>query len=566
MPEKIRRYAYTITAVLCFSLLFLALPSYYRDSELFQRLTAESRDVFFKIRLMSSAAPEKIKDIVIVAIDEESCEKLQARWPWSRKVFAEIIDVLKRHGAKAIGLNISFTGLEDGSITSTQILADALHAHGNTVVGSTFDKENRLIRPTPIIAANANRYGYLEKILDSDLVIRRSYLVRPYQTKSAGFESSFPLQMAAATSGESSASNAAYDSDLGLVTVGTPHIGIRVLSDASHYINYLAGPNDFHQIPAWKILNDRVPDSEIRGKVVLVGLTSSLFFDQHPTPLGVMPGVCIHANELISILTGRALKFTPDEITFLISWIIGLCVLVLFLFHRIWLALAGFVLSIFGILLGVEILFASDLVFEPLILCLGPILGMILGFLTGSIRLLFEKKGLEAKVIHDKMTNLYNYDYLRMRLDDEWRRSQKLRMPLSLAMTDLDRFKKINDTLGHEVGNQMILRAAKVIRDSVRGYDVVARYGGDEFVVLLWHTNSEDAQAWRNRLRDSYHDMAHHLDDPLLKDSSISIGVASFNPEIDPKTPKNPQQLIELADQDLFRDKESRRRPNEERR
>ena len=126
-------------------------------------------------------------------------------------------------------------------------------------------------------------------------------------------------------------------------------------------------------------------------------------------------------------------------------------------------------------------------------------------------------------------------------------------------MTDLDRFKKINDTLGHEVGNEMIKRAADVIRDSARRYDIVSRYGGDEFVVLLWHTNLEEAKAYRERLRGLYHAMAAKLE-PALQDSSISIGVASFDPAVNSSYPQDSQRLVEDADKDLFTDKESRRK------
>jgi diguanylate cyclase (GGDEF)-like protein len=177
-----------------------------------------------------------------------------------------------------------------------------------------------------------------------------------------------------------------------------------------------------------------------------------------------------------------------------------------------------------------------------------------------------ENRGLEHRVLHDKMTGLYTYDYLRLRLDDEWKRCHKLSLPVSIVMTDLDRFKKINDSLGHEVGNQMILRAAAVIRESARGYDVVSRYGGDEFVILLWHANALEADAYRIRLRKMYEAMAQKLDEPGLKGSSISIGVASFDPRVDGLKPRNPQELMELADKNLFEDKESRRLPGEEKR
>jgi diguanylate cyclase (GGDEF)-like protein len=233
-------------------------------------------------------------------------------------------------------------------------------------------------------------------------------------------------------------------------------------------------------------------------------------------------------------------------------------VFALFLSKRFWLGFIGFIVAAGGVFLGAQAAFSKDYVIEPFVLFLGPLAALVFGVIAVSLKLFLENRGLETKVIHDKMTGLYTYEYLRVRLDDEWQRSRKLKTSVSVVMTDLDRFKKINDTLGHEVGNEMIKRTAAVIKESVRGYDVVSRYGGDEFMVLLWHASQKDAKEYRLRLRDQYHAMAKKLQ-PELQDSSISIGVATFDPQVDPKFPPNAQTLVEIADKDLFEDKESRR-------
>ena len=546
------------------------IPSYLAQSETLQKIELQTRDLFFKIRHLSSAPPDELRDILIVSIDEESCEKLGLRWPWPRKTFAEIIDALNRAGAKVIGLNVSFNGLEGEDNASSLELSRAMRRHGNVVIGATLGSENRLLKPSPLIADAASRYGYLEKIVDADFSIRRSYLLMPYALKRVWdnaavpsdtrdiFESSFPLQLLAATAGASAANDPHYDKDLGLVTVGTPHRAVYVESDGSYAINYLASGADFKTIPAWRIVQKQFSDDEVRGKVALVGQTSSIFADVHATPYGLMPGIAIHANEFLAVVSDRILHFVPDTLAFALSWLAAICVLTLFLIRRFWIGLLASVIVIFGLFLTAQAAFLKDFVTEPFILILGPFLAAGAGVITNSMKLLFENRGLETKVIHDKLTGLYKYEYLRECLEEEWKRCLRSKLPVSIAMTDLDRFKKINDTLGHEVGNEMIQRAAVVIKDSARRYDIVSRYGGDEFVILLWHTTLEEAKAYRERLRNSYHAMAAQLG-PGLNDSSISIGVASFNPLIDPHYPPEPQRLIEDADKDLFTDKESRR-------
>lgn len=560
-----KKHTLTIVVLIVFSALFWLLPGYYENSEWFSASALKTRDIFFKIRHFSAPAPEKIKDILIVSIDEESCQELEARWPWPRTFFAEMIRQLDRHGAKVIGLNVSFMGLEESGTASTEELAASIKDHGNTVIGVTFNRENQMVRPNSILAEAVSRYGYLEKIIDSDFVIRRSYLLRPYQ-KSGEFESSFPLAILAAQSGPQRMHDAKYDPDLDLVTVGTPHLGVYVEPDASYTINYLAAESDFKNISAWRVIKGKFSDADVRGKVVLVGLTSSLFSDRHPTPLGVMAGIDIHANEFLSILAGKTLRFSSTQFMFIFSWILAICVLSFFLMRRFWIGIVGFVIAFGGAFFGAQAAFSKDYVLEPLILLLGPLLGLVAGILSNSLRLLIDNKGLETTIIHDKMTGLYNYDFLRQRLEEEWRRCKKSKTSLSMVMTDLDRFKRINDTLGHETGNEMIKRAGEVIRQSARGYDVVSRYGGDEFFILLSRAGYEEAKAYRERLRNMYHEMAKKLDNPLLQESSISIGVATFDPKVDPKKPASPQELIEIADKDLFEDKESRRRPGEPRR
>ena len=535
-----------------YSIFFFFLPAFFETSRSLQDWTLKFRDVFFKVRHASTDQPEALQEVLIVTIDEESCEKLGLRWPWSRKVLADLVQKLDEQGAKTIALNFSFTGSEDAQDAASRDLAQAMLRHGHVIIGTTFGNAGRMVSPHPVIAEASRGYGYLEKIVDDDLLIRKSYLLRPYDLPAgsgqgadlaaASHESSFPLKTLNAYLNSEDAPRA-----------------LRLAADGSYTINFLAQESDFKKVTAWKILEGRNDRNDVKGKVVFAGLTSSLFSEKHATPLGSMPGVMIHANEFFSILSGRLIRFAPSKVTWTLSWAVSLVILALFLWRQFWMALSVFALSGFGLLIGSELLFTQDLVLEPFYLLSGPVFSTVLGAAGCAFSLFLEKRNLEKRVIQDKMTGLYTYDYLRLRLEDEWRRCQRLKIPLSVAMADLDHFKKINDTLGHETGNQMILKAAAVIRESARGYDVVSRYGGDEFVVLLWHSNHAQAQAYRVRLQNLYHAMAEKLDEPLLKASSISVGVASYDPAVNPSDPPNSQPLIENADQDLFQDKRNHR-------
>jgi len=550
-----------------FTLFFCFVPFFFDQSDFFQNAINSTRDLFFQIRRNSISASSRTSDLILVTIDEDSCQKLGLRWPWPRRTIANLVREIDRDGAKVIALNFFFPGLENGEEASTRDLGEAMATHGSVVVGSTIDNGNRLVRPHVLIS-DAARCGYLEKIVDRDLVIRRSNLLRSYASSygtGGHYEYSFPLQIVAADR-KLPESNAFTLEDDGLLMAGGRSTGFYLDSDGSYLINYTLTQKDVSEVPAWKVLERKLETSKLKGKIVFVGLTSSLFSDVHSTALGLMPGVLIHANEYLSIVEGRPLRYIPDKLTFFVSWFVAICVFGLFLTRRFWVGFAALFVALFGLFVGAQILLLKDYLMEPFILLFGCLLGGMAGLAENALALILENRGLVTKTTRDKMTNLYTYDFLRMRLQQEWSRCQKMKIPVSVVMTDLDRFKSINDTLGHETGNLMIKRAGAVIKESVRGYDVVSRYGGDEFVIMLWHSNLEEAKAYRGRLRTQYETMAKKLDNPLLQQSSISIGVATFDPLVNAEKPASPQELIEEADKDLFQDKESRRKPWEGRR
>jgi len=98
---------------------------------------------------------------------------------------------------------------------------------------------------------------------------------------------------------------------------------------------------------------------------------------------------------------------------------------------------------------------------------------------------------LHRATVTDELTGLYNYQYFRVRLDEEVKRSKRYGHPLTLMMCDVNNFKKLNDTLGHSNGNFVLNKMAGLIKDSIRESDIPFRYGGDEFAVILPETGIE---------------------------------------------------------------------------
>src|SRR2546427_1828524 len=137
-------------------------------------------------------------------------------------------------------------------------------------------------------------------------------------------------------------------------------------------------------------------------------------------------------------------------------------------------------------------------------------------------------KRAEALSVTDDLTRLYNSRYLNLVLRKETKRASRSGRPLSLLFIDLDGFKAINDTHGHLFGSRALVEAAAVIRQSARETDVVARFGGDEFALILPDTGGEGAFAVGERIRDRIAAHSFLAGDGLDIHLTASIGVATL--------------------------------------
>ncbi len=109
---------------------------------------------------------------------------------------------------------------------------------------------------------------------------------------------------------------------------------------------------------------------------------------------------------------------------------------------------------------------------------------------------------LKRDSITDPLLGIFNRRYLDKRLSEEISQAQKYQHPLSLFIIDIDHFKKVNDTYGHQVGDQALQHIAKLVKNAIRDFDIVARYGGEELVVILPKTEPCDGHKLAERLRN----------------------------------------------------------------
>jgi diguanylate cyclase (GGDEF)-like protein/putative nucleotidyltransferase with HDIG domain len=164
---------------------------------------------------------------------------------------------------------------------------------------------------------------------------------------------------------------------------------------------------------------------------------------------------------------------------------------------------------------------------------------LISGALHGSLS--FQKA--QEQAITDGLTKVKTHRFFMEALSGEWKRSTRAGRPFSLVLIDLDRFKFVNDFYGHLEGDLVLRRVGEILEENCRRSDIVARYGGDEFVVLMPETNAEQSRQLAGKLRGWI------SSDTLLREKNVtgSFGIASF-----PVHGSTPQELIQVADASMY--------------
>ncbi len=148
----------------------------------------------------------------------------------------------------------------------------------------------------------------------------------------------------------------------------------------------------------------------------------------------------------------------------------------------------------------------------------------------------------------DPLTNLYNRRFGMSRLQEEFERSRRFGLPLGLLMVDVDHFKSLNDRFGHLTGDRVLAQIATTIRDAVREGDVVVRYGGEEFLVVLPGAGRQETLGLAERLRDQVAEATFGDGRDVCLQVTVSVGATAYP---DCGAP-NPQALIDQADRAVY--------------
>ncbi len=170
-----------------------------------------------------------------------------------------------------------------------------------------------------------------------------------------------------------------------------------------------------------------------------------------------------------------------------------------------------------------------------------------IGLSIANIRL---REALRSQSIVDALTGLFNRRYLEEILEREVRRASRSEQSVGVLMLDLDHFKNFNDTYGHEAGDAVLRETAAFLKRSVRAEDIVCRFGGEEFVVILPLADVTTTQARGERIRSKLHDLTVLHQGKSVGSVTMSVGVAAM-----PAHGESSKALLEAADAALYRAK-----------
>lgn len=541
---KDKTFLKIISLVISLTLVYLFFLS---NLTIFRISRLKASDTFIKLVSTLKPAPKSQNNIVVIAIDDLSLAKVAHKWPWPRKFQTELLKKIGQYKPKVIVFDISFIGKSEDQNDDIEF-AEELKKQGNCVIASHFSPKGEYILPLEILQESA-KVGFTNKPRDKDNYIRSTRLV-VMATDGKVLDYSLEMKIMSQIFG----SEIEYNKTSLNFRNKTKIFSIPISDIGTILINYKTKKTDFKTIPFWEALNNNITPETFNNKILFIGATSEVIHDIYPTALGIMPGVAISANTLQTILEKDFIYILPLWIQRIIALVLAF--FIAFITYRYSLGKAFFLNT--EILLAVFLTYLKLFTYNVLadfssILYVG--LGTFLGISGFSyLRLAIEANILKNQAITDGLTQIYGFRYFDLRLKSEFDRSRRYRYPLSLLILDIDHFKQINDTYGHDNGNIILQKIAKMLKDFSRKADVVARFGGEEFCAILPHIKQDAAFLFAERIRKKIEETHFPIKGNKDINLTVSIGISSLNNKM-----KAADDFLKASDTALYKAKNSGR-------
>ncbi len=480
----------------------------------------------FQIRSYFVKPPEELKNITIVEVDDETLWRVRQPWSFSRSIHAEFLDKLAEYKPEYITFHFMFPGKTKAE--EDQALAQSIKNAGNVILATRMTVAGDYLVSEPEIQNAAYSSGLISKPRESDDSLRKTYTYfstaeQPVSAVTSELKS-FLLDQ------RMSEKNLTPEKNRLLIQEpGGKSTQIPLQKFGTTDINFKVNSNNFQKVPYWQILNGTANPALLQGKIVLVGITSRILLDVYETPLGVQPGVYVNAHNLLMTLTRDYLHRIPEPVQFLVLVLIGALAGWIGFKHSFFKALGGAVgvLLIFTTISAV--LFWNDWMWD----FFGPMLICVVSFMvSNSARtgvLFIENLAIRHDAVTDPLTKLYTRRFLEATVAQAITRAKKdKKANVSVLLTDIDHFKSVNDNFGHDMGDRVLVDVADAFRKTARKGDVLTRYGGEEFCIVLPGVNKNEAVKIAERYREAIGNSVQiEKDGKIVRKITISVGVSS---------------------------------------
>lgn len=530
-----------------------SLILFLSQKEALKRLELVCLDLSFRLRGPTTYNPR----IVITEITDSDILKI-GRWPWERVWHAAMIRALSDLGAKHIYFDVMFS--ESSSEEDDQILQEAISLSKKVYLPFVFqnyslDIKNALL-PIERFSSSLKGMGAINIYPDTDGTIRRIPLIflgeenlhHPHVAlkiamdyKTLVIKEIKPRYLLLSNSKEEIKIPLLKKNEMLINWTG------KWQDTFKHYrfLDVLAGYKDLLENREPKINLDDFKDS-----ICLIGMTAIGLYDIKSVPLQPeYPAIGIVANAISNILNKNFLYSPPAWINILILYLLTLMPAFL-IFGEKPLRETVFVFLTAGFYFSMNLLlFRKGIMIEFAY----PLLGLFTSYLVvetyNFVRIAVERQSFFKMSIIDGLTGLYNVRYFKMLTETEIMLAKTdPDMKFSIIMSDIDHFKHFNDTYGHQTGDLVLKEVAMVLKNSVRSSDIVARYGGEEMIVLLRGSSLKDALEIAEKIRKN-------TENYPIKDQyntykvTVSLGVSDFRPQ------DNVETIIKRADKALYKAK-----------
>ncbi len=523
---------------------------------LLSRLELNSSDFLFRIK---KSSPNNTP-IVIIEITDEDVLKV-GRWPWERIWHAATIKALEDLGARSIYLDMLFA--ERSSEENDGALSKAIRQARNVYLpfafqGGTIDMEEAL-GPIEEFSSYIKGTGSINIYPDVDGTVRTMPLIFK---KGEDLYNHITLKIAM---DYLDLEIKRIEDDFLILSGPQDEIEIPLVDGNNMLINWQGKWGKV--FPHYSLLdvinayNDRLkgktPSIDIapfKDSISLVVVTAIALHDIESVPLEPQyPGIGIIATGMSNILNKEFIRPIPSWINWFLIYILALVPCLLISREKplgesvltLSLGAGFFAVAFVSFQKGVLINFSL-----PLVSLFGT---HIIVATYNFIHVAVEKKRFFNLAVTDGLTGLYNVRYFRMLLKAECITAKTdPNKGFAIVMTDIDHFKHFNDTYGHQTGDLVLKEVATTLKESVRSADLVARYGGEEMIILLRGSSLEVGKDIAEKVRKN-------LEERAIKDEkntykvTVSLGVAEF------KIDDTEETIIKRADQGLYKAKEAGR-------